>query len=74
LKEPGLLGPALSSFIGGEEKSLYNCNCIMSSWNMLDACPTSNRRIHTVFYEPFLSILKEWFYRNAGVFVLYFSL
>jgi hypothetical protein len=58
LKEPGLQS-RLFQFQGGEEKSPYEDNFSTSLHNMLDAYPTSRKRLHHVFYEPFLRDIQK---------------
>ena len=53
LKEP-VLQTGSFNFQGGEEKSPNEVNCIMCLHNMLDATPTSLKRLHSAFYEPSL--------------------
>ena len=57
LKEPGSHAGSFnfSVFIGGEEKLPYEANFITCLQNMLDATPTSTKRLHNVIYELFLS-------------------
>jgi hypothetical protein len=53
LKEPALIRRLFQLRRRRREIAL-RCNFIMYLQNMLDAFPTSLKRLHNVFYEPFL--------------------
>jgi hypothetical protein len=53
LKEPGLQTGSFNFCLGGEEKSPYEVNFITCAKIMLDASPTSLKRLHNGFYEIF---------------------